>query len=142
MAQHANMITLTPSVARQRSCCSLMLPPLRPNPVRHIKGLTRLHLFAPNNNFKTEMLQVPRVQNDGRWPILSADTRHHFLMFIVDLAPRPSPRQARNTRGLALVDFTLPIDPMVPATRVFCANEVESRAPAETVIQATGCVGV
>ena len=88
------------------------------------------------------LLQVPRVQNDGRWPILSADTRHHFLMFIVDLAPRPSPRRARNTRGLALVDFTLPIDPMVPATRVFCANEVESRAPAETVIQATGCVGV
>ena len=65
-------------------------------------------------------------------------------MFIVDLAPRPSPRQARNTRGLALVDFTLPIDPMVPATRVFCANEVESRALAEMSIQihATGFLGV
>ena len=28
-ALHANTITLTPSVARQRSCYSLMLPPLR-----------------------------------------------------------------------------------------------------------------
>ena len=43
------------------------------------------------------LLQVLRLQNDGRWPTLSAETRHHFRILLVDLVPRPLPRQARNT---------------------------------------------
>ena len=59
MALHANTITLTPSVAS--SAFLLQSSATTANPVHcHNKGLTRLHQFAPNKNFKTEIFGPAR----------------------------------------------------------------------------------
>ena len=73
------------------------------------------------------LLQVPRLQNDGRWPTLS-ETRYHFRIFLVDLISSPLQGGLGIPGDLPSLTTRHPLTPPHGACHhsVFYANEVES----------------